>query len=122
MDGFDLSSAPTIELRRPRPDTALVVLAGEHDLNSAAELGERLRLALDRCTHLIVDLSSTEFIDSSTIAALVNAKKLADHRGCEFNLVLATTPIVERALEITGVLPGLNRVATVEQALTRSTS
>lgn len=118
MDGFISFSAPTIEVRRPRPATALVVLSGEHDLNSAAELGETLSLALDRCTHLIVDLSSADFIDSSTINALVNAKKHADHAGCEFNLVLASTPIVETALEITGVLPGLNRVATVEQALT----
>ena len=117
MNGFVTFSPPTIELRRPRPDTVLVVLSGEHDLNSAAELGKTLTLALDRCTHLIVDLSSAEFVDSSTITALVNAKKHADHAGCEFNLVLASTPIVERALEITGVLPGLNRVATLEQAL-----
>ena len=86
---------------------------------SAQRLNSRRRssLALDRCTQLIVDLSSAEFIDSSTITALVNAKKHADQVGCKFNLVLASTPIVERALEITGVLPGLNRVATVEQAL-----
>jgi anti-anti-sigma factor len=118
MDGFGSSSAPTIEIRRPRPDTALVVLSGEHDLNSAAELGKTLNLALDRCNHLIVDLSCAEFVDSSTINALINAKKHADDRECKFNLVLASTPIVERALEITGVLPSLNRVATIEQALT----
>jgi anti-anti-sigma factor len=117
MDGYDTSSAPTIEVRRPRPDTALVALSGEHDLSSAAELGETLSLALECCTHLIVDLSCAEFIDSSTINALVNAKKYADNRECRFNLILATTPIVERALEITGFLPGLNRVATIEQAL-----
>jgi anti-anti-sigma factor len=117
MDGFDSSSAPTIEVRRPRPDVVLVVLSGEHDLSSAAELGATLSLALDRCSHLIVDLSCAEFVDSSTIAALVNAKKHADRRECKFNLVLASTPIVERVLEITSVLPGLNRVATIERAL-----
>ena len=117
MNGFVSFSPPTIEVRRPRPDTLLVVLLGEHDLTSAAELGKTLKLALNDCTRLIVDLSSAEFVDSSTISALVNAKKHADEGGCEFNLVLASTPIVERALEITGVLPGLNRVATVEQAL-----
>lgn len=119
MDDFVSFAAPTIDVRRPRPDTALVALAGEHDLNSAAELGETLSLALDRCTHLIVDLSSAEFIDSSTITALVTAKKQADHAGCRFNLVLASTPVVERALEITGVLPVLHRVTTIDQALTQ---
>ncbi len=118
MNGFVSFSPPTVEVRRPRPDTVLVVLAGEHDLSSAAELRKTLTLALNGCTHLIVDLSSTEFVDSSTITALVTAKKRADEGGCEFNLVLASTPIVERALELTGVLAGLNRVSTLEQALT----
>ena len=111
MNGFVSFSPPTVEVRRPRPDTVLVVLAGEHDLSSAAELRKTLTLALNGCTHLIVDLSSTEFVDSSTITALVTAKKRADEGGCEFNLVLASTPIVERALELTGVLAGLNRVS-----------
>ena len=117
MDDFVAFHRPTIDVRRPRPDTALIVVSGEHDLSSATELGNELSLALDRCSHLIVDLSSAEFVDSTTITALVNAKKHADHVGCRFNLVLASTPIVERALEITGVLPSLNRVKTVEQAL-----
>jgi hypothetical protein len=48
---------------------------------------------------------------------LVNAQKAATERDCPFNLVLSTTPIVERALEITGVLETLNRVHAREEAL-----
>jgi anti-sigma B factor antagonist len=117
VDDFVQSHQPTIEIRRPRADTALIVIGGEHDLSSAAELSNELNLALDRCSHLVVDLSSAEFVDSTTITALVNAKKRADEIGCRFNLVLGSMPIVERALEITGVLPALNRVRTVELAL-----
>jgi anti-sigma B factor antagonist len=117
MDDLVSPREGTVEVRWPRPGAALVVVAGEHDLASAAELDETLAAALAGCTHLIVDLSSAAFIDSSTIGVLVNAKRHADQVDRKFNLVLGSTPIVERVLEITGVLPGLNRVKTVDQAL-----
>jgi len=111
------SLQPTTDVRRLEPGIALVVLSGEHDLDSAPELSRTLGLQLEHCSHLIVDLSAADFVDSSTITTLVNAKNHADQAGCRFNLVLASTPIVERALEITGVLPHLNRVKTLDQAL-----
>jgi anti-sigma B factor antagonist len=105
-----------VEVLRPEPEVALIVLEGEHDLASAPDLAQTLRDALGNCSHLIVDLSTCEFIDSSTILALVKAKKHADSVNCDFNLVLGTAPIVERALQISKVLPGLNRVTSIEQA------
>jgi anti-anti-sigma regulatory factor len=62
MDDLRPSEA-TIEVRRPRPDAAVVVVSGEHDLTSAAQLNETLTTALTDCTHLIVDLSFAAFID-----------------------------------------------------------
>jgi anti-anti-sigma factor len=112
-----LSHEPTIEVRRPQPGTALVVLGGEHDLATTTNLAETLDELLSSCTHLIVDLSTTEFIDSSAIRVLVNAKASSDARGQTYTLVLGSTPIVERALELTGVLSTLNRVTSVEEAL-----
>ena len=111
------SREPTIEVRWPRPDAALVVLGGEHDLGSAPDLDRTLNDTLAACSHLIVDISAAQFVDSSTIAALVRAKKYADEQDQRFHLVLGTTPIVERALELSQVLEVLNRVKTVEQAL-----
>jgi anti-anti-sigma factor len=107
----------TTDVRSPRPGLAQIVLGGKHDLSSAPQLYNTLNEALTNCTHLIVDLSSAEFIDSSTIRVLVNAKKAASERDCPFNLVLSTTPIVERVLEITNVLDYLNRVHSLEEAL-----
>ena len=86
-------------------------------LSSRQTLSQQLAF----CNHLIVDISDTEFIDSSTIAVLVNAKQHADLDGCKFSLVLGTAPIVERALEITGVLPTLNRFHSLDEALSEST-
>jgi anti-sigma B factor antagonist len=111
---------PSITVLRPEPEVALVVLEGEHDLATAPDLEKTLDDALGNCSHLIVDLSTTEFIDSTTIRTLVNAKQHADNTDRAFNVVLHTTPIVELALEISGVLPSLNRVRSLEQALTAS--
>src|SRR5262245_4652126 len=106
---IDLSDTePTIDVHWPKPHIALVVLGGEHDLGSAPLVGRAIEEALFTCSHLIVDLSPVQFIDSSIINMLVHVKKDADERDCRFNLVMGTAPGAERALEICGVLPALN--------------
>jgi anti-anti-sigma factor len=109
--------APTIDVLWPRPGVAHVVLGGEHDLGTKDELDSTLAGTLATCSHLVVDLSTTRFIDSSTIRVIVDNKAQADATGRQFNLLLGTEPIVERVLEITGVLQGLNRVHALEEAL-----
>ena len=69
------------------------------------------------CDHLIVDLSATEFIDASTIGVLMEARQHAIELDRTFSVVLGTAPIVEQILEVSGVLPLLNVVPTVERAL-----
>lgn len=108
---------PTIEVRSPQPHAALVVLGGEHDLYSADELQHTFNQSLARCEHLIVDLSATEFIDSTTIGVLLKTREHAAELGRKFSVVLGTAPTVERTLEVSGVLPLLNVVPTVERAL-----
>jgi anti-anti-sigma factor len=108
---------PTIEIRSPQRDAALVVLAGEHDLYSADEIQQTLDQALAVCDHLIVDLSTADFIDSTIVEVLLRTKKNAIELDRKFNVVLGTAPIVERILEVTGVVPLLNVVPTVERAL-----
>ncbi len=113
------STAPTVNVQWPREGVAVVVLGGEHDLNSAAQLRLALTQTLEKSVHLVVDLSSTKFIDSSTIGALISAKARADADERRFNLLLGTEPIIERVLEITGVLTVLNRVHRLEDAIGR---
>jgi anti-anti-sigma factor len=119
--GTDLrDTEPTIDVLRPKPHIALVVLGGEHDLDSAPLVERATEEALLTCSHLIIDISPVQFIDSSIINLLVQLKKDADAKDCRFNLVMGTAPGVERTLEICGVLPGLNRVRTVDTALAES--
>jgi anti-sigma B factor antagonist len=117
MSNAPAFQVPSIEVRSPQPHAALIVLAGEHDLYSAGEVQQTLEQSLAVCVHLVVDLSAATFIDSTIVAVLVQAKKTATALGCTFNVVLGTALAVERILEITGVVPLLNVVPTVEQAL-----
>jgi anti-sigma B factor antagonist len=108
---------PTVVLRWVKPDIAIVVLEGEHDLASAASVDRVVGDALLTCSHLIIDIASADFIDSTIIDLLVRTKRDADSRGRRFNLVLGEAPLIEKPLEICGVLPSLNRVTDVHGAL-----
>jgi len=108
---------PTIQVRSPRPHAALVVLAGEHDLHSADEVQQTFDQSLAVCDHLIVDLSAAEFIDSTIVHVVLRAKKDAVELGRKFNVVLGSVSVAEQILEVTGVVPLLNVVPTVERAL-----
>jgi anti-sigma B factor antagonist len=117
MTSDSLSLQPTIEVRSPQLHAALIVLGGEHDLYSADQLRQTIDMSLSGCDHVIVDLSAAEFIDSTIIGVLVQTMKKASGLGRKFGVVLGTAPAVERALEVSGVLPLLNVAPTVEQAL-----
>jgi anti-anti-sigma factor len=108
---------PTVEVRWPRSDVADVVLWGEHDLASVSSLAGQLADALAKSVHLIVDVSEATFVDSTTIRAIVAAKQEADLSDRRFNLLVGTAAIVEMALDLSGVLPVLNTVHSVDEAL-----
>ena len=111
---------PTIDVRRPRPDVALIVLGGEHDLESAPLVERAADDVLLTGFHLIVDLSPVQFIDSSIINLLVRLRNDANANNQRFNLVVGTAPSVRRTLEICGVMQVLNCVPSVDAALTES--
>jgi anti-sigma B factor antagonist len=117
MTGSPAFPKATIETCSPQPGAVIVKLAGEHDLYSGEELRQSLEQSLARCDHLIVDLSAAEFIDSTTVAVLIQTMKSATELDRKFNVVLGTAPAVERILEVTGVIPLLGVVPTVERAL-----
>jgi anti-sigma B factor antagonist len=117
MMGTPAFQKAAIEVRWPQPGVAVVVLAGEHDLYSGDELRQALEQTLARCDHLVVDLSAAEFIDSTIVAVLIQTMKDTTELGRKFNVVLGTAPAVERILDVTGVIPLLAVVPTVEQAL-----
>jgi len=111
-------TTPIVATTWRRPTVAVVTLEGEHDMASVPQLDQALGNALLTCSQLVVDLSTVQFIDSSTIHCLIRMKREADDKRCDFKLVLnGDAPNIEHTLEICGVLGVLNRVPTVEAAI-----
>jgi anti-anti-sigma factor len=112
------------ELRKPEVrvahrlgDVAVVSLVGEHDIATAWELRNALTLALEQGAYLVVDLSETEFIDSTIIHVLFKSKQLAQEHGRRVSLQLPAAARVRRALEITGMLDVLPVYGTRAEAI-----
>jgi anti-anti-sigma factor len=81
-------------------DIAIVKLYGEHDLGDAEELRKLLEQRLGPHDLLIVDLSETQFIDSSVLNTLVSVRRIADRNGLPVTLQLGSDTNARRVLEI----------------------
>jgi anti-anti-sigma factor len=104
---------------RARRAAVVVECTGQHDLASRDER-ERLFTRLVRENELVViDVSRTEFIDSSFLHSLVKADHLARDLGRQLRLQVETTRLVRSALEISGLLETLDYAQTREEALAR---
>jgi anti-anti-sigma factor len=97
----------------------IVRLAGELDLYNAHEVREAL---LEECAadpeRLVVDLSAVEFIDSTALGVLIEARSKMPNRRA----FLLAAPAVEtrRALEISGLDRHFGLHDTVEDAVSAS--
>lgn len=111
MDSFGLDV-------QQRDDCVVLAVAGEVDLASAPELRDRLfDLVSDGHRRIVVDLSTTEFLDSTGLGALVaGLKRLRAHEG-EMRLV-CTTARVRKVFEITHVDRVLPLHESVDEACT----
>ncbi|MFI8287966.1 STAS domain-containing protein [Streptomyces sp. NPDC085614] len=98
-------------------DMAVLSVGGELDIETADLLHQHLAdQILHGRHHVVLDLSSLEFMDSSGLNVLIRAGRSArDARG-DIHLV-APTPAVRRILEITGLTTTTPLHADVEQAL-----
>jgi anti-sigma B factor antagonist len=87
-----------------RLDTAWVVsLSGEVDLYAAPEFKEQLLEVIEAgATLVVVDLSSTTFIDSTTLGVLMGGLKRLRQAGGDLSLVCSEQSII-RVFEITGL-------------------
>jgi anti-sigma B factor antagonist len=94
-----------IEVKRTGADVATIRLSGEHDLSSAGDLTQTLDGLISEQRSVTVDLSATTFVDSSTLAALLEARERSREAGVELTLTMPpeTAPAVRRVVEITGL-------------------
>ena len=84
---------------------AVVTLRGEHEAYSAPKLDRALAALIFEGLSVVVDMSETEFVDSSVMSVLLRAREDAYARGLKFALVLDDTTgwAVKRLFEVTGL-------------------
>ena len=117
-----MSREETDGVRRPPVDgverrngDVVVRLAGEIDLHNAGEVGSALEeIAGSDPARVVVDLGEVEFVDSTALGTLIEARKqLANGR-----LVLAAPGRhVRRSLEVSGLLEHFDVHDSVDAAL-----
>ena len=97
---------------------AVVAISGQVDLATAPALKERmLELVTGGHDHLVCDLTSTEFLDSTALGALVSVLKRLKTKGGEMRLVCTSPPIL-KVFDITG----LDRVFPIHTSLAEATA
>jgi anti-anti-sigma factor len=99
-------------------DRWLFTLQGEHDASTAPAIREQLDAVFRTGTAVVVDLSTTLFIDSSILAVLVDANTMAESsEGKRFGLVVGQATPPERLLRLVGLLRHFEVFRSVEEAL-----
>jgi anti-sigma B factor antagonist len=111
-------SRGSIATESPRQGITLLRVSGEHDLYTAPDLRDRLKESL-AAGHVVVDLSDATFVDSSILGALLGARQRAheDGRGFAVSMSDSASKTVRQVFEITGLIPAMPVLASVEEAM-----
>jgi anti-anti-sigma factor len=119
-----MASPISVTLAPRDPPAAVVALVGEHDAYSSQRLENELGMLLDEGIRVVVDLRDTEFIDSTTIAVLLGARRHAERNGLGYTLVLAPHEYtqIHQILELTRLASAFASYGTIDEALAAARS
>ncbi|MCX4545448.1 STAS domain-containing protein [Streptomyces sp. NBC_01565] len=96
----------TVRVEQDGTGGALVVVVGEIDLDSAAEIRDVLISALSAAPRVTVDLAAVTFCDCAGLNALLRARLEAGAAGAGRRLrIHGMSPQVARLLDLTGTRP-----------------
>ena len=85
----------------PGADEVIIAISGEIDCSSADGLWSAIEQALAERTRVVVDLTNTEFMDSSGLAMLVRAHR---QLGSDGSLTIRTGGgTIRKVLEVSGL-------------------
>lgn len=109
----------SVTLARRNPPAAVVALVGEHDAYSSERLENELSVLTDGGQSIVVDLRDTDFVDSTTLGVLLNARHHAERKRLGFALVLPDDEFtqVHQILSLTGLGSGFASFGKVDDAL-----
>jgi anti-sigma B factor antagonist len=93
-----------IGLETTEAGVAVLSISGEHDLNTAPDLRNRLGELIGGGTAVVVDLSPATFVDSSILGTILEARRRAVDAELGFAVVQENgAATVTRVLQITGL-------------------
>jgi anti-sigma B factor antagonist len=109
----------SVTLARRNPPAAVVALVGEHDAYSSQRLDNELSILTDGGQSIVVDLRDTDFVDSTTLGVLLNARRETERKRLGFALVLPDDEFsqVHDILSLTGLGSGFASFGKVDDAL-----
>jgi anti-anti-sigma factor len=106
-----------VRTEHPVEGVTVVGLVGEHDLATKDEIARVIERALRHGDAVAVDLSDTEFIDSSTLHVLVASSRRAAESGRGFALVIGGNEAIHQLFELTGLVSQFETAASVGDAI-----
>ena len=101
----------------PRPGIAVVEVLGEHDLSTTEDAHDLFTRLVSENDLVIIDLTETQFIDSSFLSALLRARANAEQQGHAVLLEIERDSNVGRLLAMTRTLGAFDHVSTRDEAL-----
>lgn len=103
METLDAGGATrlTVELNVDA-QAAVLVLAGELDLETAPQLDQELARIESRATRVVIDLGGVTFMDSTGLSSIVRAHRSAESDGHTLELRRGARQ-VQRLFELTGM-------------------
>jgi anti-anti-sigma factor len=106
----------------PAGDTYLVGVVGDVDYDSATELEAALRSAVTEpsCERTVVDLSGTDFADSTILNVLLSAQQLHRRAGRPMFVAGPFSRTLHRLFDVTGTVNHFTLVPTVADARART--
>lgn len=101
-----------------RGDTTVVALRGEIDVYTAPRLRQTLiDLIADDAVHLVVDMGSVDFLDSTGLGVLVGGLKRVKARDGSLKLVVSQDKLL-KIFEITGLTKVFPIFGSLDEAVT----
>lgn len=108
-----------LEVAVTREDGATVVaVAGELDAASTGDLEGPLQEISARDSAVVLDLSACQFLDSTGLHAIIDARAALEERGGRFALCCASNGPVARVIEV--ALPGMLKLYPTREAALQS--
>jgi anti-anti-sigma factor len=90
----------------------IMALHGEHDLSNVASLRVELGAAIAASSAVVIDLTDAEFIDSTTLQALLRSHHDALERGLRFAAVVPAESFTRRLFDLVGLAAVVTTYAT----------